>query len=521
MIKYINHFYKRLLFYYAALPTILLLILLLLIAFVFDKNADVKNETFALNRNMSLGRQILDNFSNITRMITKSSHSVIAIKYGDYGGYRRVVLPWISLEKRITGLFLFDNQGKLAISWPETGSVPGDLNALNLKDGEITINNNSVSITHFVYEQDSFLGRIVISSTLQSLGLDKLNATLTFSKECRKLEEGIRIYFCPPSKPQFPYYLTLFLLLTALLGFCSIFYFLSNILSRKLAAPVQTLHNGIHAHESGLVPEWEKLLPNESSNIFLPIGQQVTKTIERVKILQDELVVREQLAKIAAQLAHDIRSPVVALKTAVNSIATPEGENTQLIHMATQRIEDITNDLLKKYRGQNNTKPTPQPLLMKHLLNELILEKKMELKSKLDKQPIALNFNYSEGSEKLLVLAEEHVLKRVISNLINNSVEAFTDKQSSRKIEVKLFQSKGNAVIAIQDNGCGIPKNILENLQNEKPGYRVSTKEHGSGLGFDHAREIIKQLNGAILIESSVHSPSQGTTVTIQLPVVG
>ena len=92
---------------------------------------------------------------------------------------------------------------------------------------------------------------------------------------------------------------------------------------------------------------------------------------------------------------------------------------------------------------------------------------------------------------------------------MNNAVEAF-DKGGT--VALTLSRPDGRAVLEVEDNGKGIPPEILAKL-----GQRGEThgKTGGTGLGVYHARSTVESWGGSFKIESE---PGKGTVVRIELP---
>ncbi|OGR68739.1 MAG: hypothetical protein A2X40_05165 [Elusimicrobia bacterium GWC2_65_9] len=101
--------------------------------------------------------------------------------------------------------------------------------------------------------------------------------------------------------------------------------------------------------------------------------------------------------------------------------------------------------------------------------------------------------------------------KRLVSNLVNNAVEAFGDGHGS--VNIGLASSGGCALVSVQDNGKGIPPDVLAKL-----GRRGEThgKAGGSGLGLYHAQTSAESWGGSLEIASEV---GKGTTTTVILPL--
>lgn len=106
---------------------------------------------------------------------------------------------------------------------------------------------------------------------------------------------------------------------------------------------------------------------------------------------------------------------------------------------------------------------------------------------------------------------EPVLFKRVISNLLNNSIEALSDHG---KIILNLERRGANLVISIEDTGKGIPKEVLPTLSQRGVSF---AKEHGSGIGLYQAKKAVHSWNGTFEISSELGS---GTKVEILLPLV-
>ena len=93
-------------------------------------------------------------------------------------------------------------------------------------------------------------------------------------------------------------------------------------------------------------------------------------------------------------------------------------------------------------------------------------------------------------------------------NLLKNSMESITGRG---KITLKIYVHDKRLLIAVKDNGCGIPREQLQIIFQPF----VTYKEHGTGLGLPIVRKIISAHGGTIRIYSE---PEKGTEVQIYLP---
>ncbi len=226
-----------------------------------------------------------------------------------------------------------------------------------------------------------------------------------------------------------------------------------------------------------------------------------------------KMQVLEANASMAAQVAHDIRSPLVALDAALeNTAALPEKQRAVVRH-SLNRIRDVANGLLERNRRQQSTAgaagaDTGEPLetrLLSSLIDSVISEKRAQYGSR---PGIEIDFNPTRESFGLFAVIQPVELGRLLSNLVNNAVEALGDMG---KVDVRLTEEGDSVLISIADDGKGIPHEILAKLGKKG---ETHGKAGGSGLGLYHARTKAESWGGSLHINSA---PGNGTTVTIKL----
>ncbi len=230
---------------------------------------------------------------------------------------------------------------------------------------------------------------------------------------------------------------------------------------------------------------------------------------------QSEIRENETRAEMAKQVAHDIRSPLAALHMITDSLDSfPENERILARH-AIQRINDIANELLQK--GNQEDAKLDKEESEKHLNNELVpalvdiilSEKRMQYRE-FSGLIIEVDLKDSFGAFSMVNAKE---LKRVISNLVNNSFDAF--KNHIGKITVSVRRSHSHVIISVIDNGSGIPADLIKKIGQTKFSHgKENSKVSGSGLGVYHAKQTIERFGGELEIEST---EGVGTRISIKL----
>ena len=102
-------------------------------------------------------------------------------------------------------------------------------------------------------------------------------------------------------------------------------------------------------------------------------------------------------------------------------------------------------------------------------------------------------------------------LSQVFVNLLLNAANAIKEKG---RIVVRTFAEENRAVAEIEDDGIGIPKEILPRVF--EPFFTTKEVGEGTGLGLSVSYNIIKRHGGDIRIESEI---GKGTKVRVELPL--
>ncbi len=243
---------------------------------------------------------------------------------------------------------------------------------------------------------------------------------------------------------------------------------------------------------------------------YKTIAKRFVDERNKISLLQAEKSYYEARKNIAEQVAHDIRSPLAAISTAIADISAIPENRRVMIKNAAKRINEIANNLLlsSKATSMSEQKSCSNESLASEVmlitLENIIAEKQYEY---LNKKTIQLTID--DNAYHCFAAIHLTSFKRVLSNLINNSIEASSEEDV---VNVNLHYLNDKIHITITDNGCGISPDILPKIMEQ--GFSFG-KKSGAGFGLYHAKQQINRFNGKLLIESEVNV---GTQVTIVLP---
>ncbi|MCM8818633.1 MAG: ATP-binding protein [Candidatus Omnitrophica bacterium] len=234
--------------------------------------------------------------------------------------------------------------------------------------------------------------------------------------------------------------------------------------------------------------------------------------ITKIKQLQDEIREKEKMASLgvmAAGVAHEIKNPLVAIKTFVDLFPErykdPEFRDvySRLLQDEVQRINHLVEQILLFA----NPKPMKvEKINILEMLKSIIMLWKFQNRDK----DIKVIENFYMGN--VIIKGDKERLKEVFFNLLANSYEAINNKEGI--IEVYATEKKDNMVeICIADNGSGIKKEIMDRIFDPY----FTTKDQGTGLGLSIVRKIVEEHGGNIKIESE---ENKGTKVYIRFPII-
>jgi len=239
----------------------------------------------------------------------------------------------------------------------------------------------------------------------------------------------------------------------------------------------------------------------------------VFSDLSQIKKLEMEVRRRERLVSLgtlAAGMAHEIKNPLVAIKTFTQLMPTKFNDEefkskfTTLVGQEVDRIDRLVEQLLDFARP--NT-PELQPVDLGEIIDETLLL----LDSETSGKNIEVTKDYQQG--KARVAGDPERLKQVFLNFFLNSLEAMG---ASGRLSVTLrhlADEKDAVEVKITDTGRGIEENILSRIFD--PFF--TTKDQGSGLGLAISHKILEDHSAKVEVTSSV---GQGTTFIIRFPVV-
>lgn len=266
-----------------------------------------------------------------------------------------------------------------------------------------------------------------------------------------------------------------------------------------------------------------QIYSNEDLEFLSTLANQAAIAIDNARLYenlkQSQLTLRRadrlsSLGMLTAGLAHEIRNPLVAIRTFTQLLPEryddPEFREVfqGLALKEVDRICGLINDLLSFARPS-------RPNMAEENLNEVVDGVARILESQAKDRDVTIAREFSTDLPRAWIDREQ--LKQVFMNLILNAIQAM--REGGSLVIATRLSSDGDdnashpcVQVEVRDTGIGIPQENLEHIFD--PFF--TNKDGGSGLGLSISNQIIEEHGGRILVKSRI---KEGTSFFVNLPL--
>ncbi|MBU1014514.1 MAG: hypothetical protein KKG99_16065 [Bacteroidetes bacterium] len=237
----------------------------------------------------------------------------------------------------------------------------------------------------------------------------------------------------------------------------------------------------------------------------------------KTELEENELLSYQKLIRVMTHEMMNSLTPITTLTTSIRrnfsddkqikAVETLSQENIEDALTCSELIEERSQgliDFIQKYRTLTKLSI---PKFESYQVQKLF-DKTISLLSD-DIKKCEIQIDSLSEPALLEITMDESLMNQVMINLIKNAMDALF-QQNTPKISLKAYlNNQGKAVIEVTDNGIGIDDALLNDIFIPL----FTTKEHGSGIGLNFCRQVMRLHNGSISVKSK---KGEGSTFTLE-----
>lgn len=264
----------------------------------------------------------------------------------------------------------------------------------------------------------------------------------------------------------------------------------------------------------------QKMKSDFGQDVYINIYRNKTKQKKTERQILESSKIAE-LGLIGGSIAHELNNPLAGLITFIQMLKSDvqTDNNPSLLNdleemeKSALRCKEIIQNLLSFSRKSNTKKET---IHLRDLINKAI--RIIQIKTK----PLGIEIKFSTRVENDLIEGHENPLTQSLVNVLQNSLDAISERQKSEKtfnplIEVELSNDSSSFYLDILDNGIGLGKN--EQLKAFTPFFTTKNPEQHRGLGLSTSYQILQEHSGDIEITLTSEKKTRAR-ITFPRPVL-
>jgi len=248
-------------------------------------------------------------------------------------------------------------------------------------------------------------------------------------------------------------------------------------------------------------------------------NDQLKKIIAQKDVELLQIARHASLAEITTGIAHELAQPLTGIKCISQSIIDDINLEELDLMQAVSDLSKISSlvdrsssiiDHIRTFSRKRGFSFQPADL------NACILNAVELVNNQMRNSRIDIEFILDESIPG--IYGDNLSLEQLFINLILNSRDAINARKDSceehaGKIKIMTGANEDNAWLIIEDNGCGIPEDIVPKIWT--PFFTTKRKGKGTGIGLSLSHRIIREHNAEVSVDSS----GNGTVFTIIFPL--
>jgi signal transduction histidine kinase len=283
------------------------------------------------------------------------------------------------------------------------------------------------------------------------------------------------------------------------------------IIARRITGPLNLIRQQMGLVKLGLPNspiEWQH---NDEIGLLISQYNKMILELEESSARLAEGERQGAWKEMAKQVAHEIKNPLTPMKLSLQhlqyAIQRKDEQLEEKIKKTTELLITQIDSLSAMAEEFSSFAKMPEPRMEKTDLS-VVLDSVIHLFEKEEN----VVFDVVSLPQETYVMADQHQLGRVFTNILKNAVQAIPE-DCKGLIRIRANTTDSRVVISIEDNGSGIPETLRKQIFS--PNF--STKNSGMGLGLAISKRIVELFGGNIDFQSV---EGKGTTFFVQLPLM-
>jgi signal transduction histidine kinase/CheY-like chemotaxis protein len=219
-----------------------------------------------------------------------------------------------------------------------------------------------------------------------------------------------------------------------------------------------------------------------------------------------------------ATLAHELRNPLAPIRTGLQALARPGGEGAAgtviraIMERQLSQMVRLIDDLLEVSRISSGKVVLQRTRMDLRAIAEMAIEAS---------QPFIAAGQHDFTAElpvgPVWVDGDASRLSQVIINLLNNAAKYTAE---GGKLRLSLSSDETHAIVRVQDNGVGIPPEMLNEVFDmfTQVNRTLDRSQGGLGIGLSLVRRLTEMHGGNVIAESEGHG--HGSVFTVRIPLM-
>ena len=215
--------------------------------------------------------------------------------------------------------------------------------------------------------------------------------------------------------------------------------------------------------------------------------------------MRDVLEGKKYVESYIQTLTHEIKSPISAIQGAAELLEEDMSREQRAkfvtnIRNETERIREIVDRMLHLSSLEStNDLETSEPISFNTLLHQVI----ERFKPVVEQKQLDLKLH---GQEEIRIYGDALLIEQAVSNVIQNAVDFSPDQG---RLSISLTRAEGHAVLAVEDQGPGIPDFALDRIFEKFFSIRrPGNGDKSTGLGLNFVRRIADLHGGSVRLEN-------------------